>query len=59
MEKMVSSEEYKESRVFMRQPDIFDEIKGNVRIFKKELNKFITEKELMPKFIKYDEQNRT
>ena len=58
MKRIMNLEEYKQSRVYAQNDEIFEEIEGNIKIFEKELDKFISQKELMPKFIKYDEQNR-
>jgi len=58
MKRILYLSDYKESRSYIKNSDIFDEIEGNLKIFEKDLEKYITSRKLMSRLIKYDEENR-
>lgn len=58
MKQVLKSKDYLKSRVFPEYENIFDELEGNVKVFEKELSKFIKEQQLTQRLLKYDEENR-
>lgn len=58
MRRALEARDYCESRVFPRFEGVHEELDGNIKVFEKELGRFLETKTLVSRLIKYDEENR-